>query len=153
MVSHFISFVSTVVFAGVDGQSHHYVLLKIVSSRPNEDEKHTKVAFTRGVGSGEEVNLECVAGKARLDNCELESSTLINFISAFKPQGTNAADIATLSGAHTNGKSCCLFYRFPIFSETYTDQNFLASRKACCSRNSGPTDNNLMILDVETPAI
>lgn len=103
MVSHFISFVSTVVFAGVDGQSHHYVLLKIVSSRPNEDEKHTKVAFTRGVGSGEEVNLECVAGKARLDNCELESSTLINFISAFKPQGTNAADIATLSG---NYDSC-----------------------------------------------
>ncbi|KAI4307572.1 hypothetical protein L6164_030744 [Bauhinia variegata] len=79
------------------------------------------------------------------------TSTLTNLISRFRAQGLSAKDMVALSGAHTIGKARCTSFRNRIYNETDIDVSFAKIRQRKCPRTSGSGDNNVAVLDFQTP--
>ena len=54
-------------------------------------------------------------------------------------------------GAHTIGKARCFSFRARIYSETNIDSSFAKAKQKNCPRTSGSGDNNVEVLDLQTP--
>ncbi|KAL9243729.1 hypothetical protein vseg_017583 [Gypsophila vaccaria] len=80
------------------------------------------------------------------------TANLATLTTMFAAKNLNPRDMTALSGAHTIGLARCATLRPHIYTDTNINPSFATSLKASCpGPASGPGDENLAPLDVQSP--